>query len=69
VVEDNRRGTEEVSRRLVELAAIKPGPRVLDIATGIGEPTFYYESLPLLNSGKARSRSLCVVTNSRVTKS
>ncbi len=32
------RGTEKVSRRLVELAEIKPGSRVLDIATGIGEP-------------------------------
>jgi ubiquinone/menaquinone biosynthesis C-methylase UbiE len=32
------RGTENVSRRLVELAEIKPGSRVLDIATGIGEP-------------------------------
>jgi enediyne biosynthesis protein CalE5 len=31
-------GTEGVSRRLVELAEIKPGSRVLDIATGIGEP-------------------------------
>ena len=32
------RGTEGVSRRLVELARIKPGSRVLDIATGMGEP-------------------------------
>ena len=32
------RGTEAVSRRLVELAEIKPGSKVLDIATGIGEP-------------------------------
>lgn len=31
-------GTENVSRRLIELAEIKPGSRVLDIATGIGEP-------------------------------
>jgi enediyne biosynthesis protein CalE5 len=30
--------TEEVSKRLVELAEIKPGFKVLDIATGIGEP-------------------------------
>ena len=29
---------EKVSRRLIELAEIKPGSRVLDIATGIGEP-------------------------------
>lgn len=32
------RGTKGVSRRLAELAEIKPGSRVLDIATGIGEP-------------------------------
>jgi ubiquinone/menaquinone biosynthesis C-methylase UbiE len=31
-------GAEKVSRRLIELAEIKPGSRVLDIATGIGEP-------------------------------
>ncbi len=30
--------TGEVSKRLVELAEIKPGSKVLDIATGIGEP-------------------------------
>ncbi|MGH9952700.1 MAG: class I SAM-dependent methyltransferase [Nitrososphaeraceae archaeon] len=29
---------EKVSRRLIELAEIKPGSKVLDIATGIGEP-------------------------------
>ena len=28
----------KVSRRLLELAEIKPGSKVLDIATGIGEP-------------------------------
>ncbi len=32
------RGAGKLSRRLVELAEIKPGSRVLDIATGIGEP-------------------------------
>ncbi|MGH9950521.1 MAG: class I SAM-dependent methyltransferase [Nitrososphaeraceae archaeon] len=32
------RGAEKVSRRLIELAEIKPSSRVLDIATGIGEP-------------------------------
>jgi enediyne biosynthesis protein CalE5 len=31
-------GAEKVSSRLIELAEIKPGSRVLDIATGIGEP-------------------------------
>jgi ubiquinone/menaquinone biosynthesis C-methylase UbiE len=29
---------QQVSDRLVELAVIRPGHRVLDIATGIGEP-------------------------------
>ena len=29
---------QKVSDRLVELAEIKPGQKVLDIATGIGEP-------------------------------
>ena len=32
------RSAEKVSRRLIDLAEIKPGSRVLDIATGIGEP-------------------------------
>jgi len=32
------RATQEVSKRLVELAEIKPGSKVLDIATGMGEP-------------------------------
>jgi ubiquinone/menaquinone biosynthesis C-methylase UbiE len=32
------KGAEKVSRRLIELAMIKPGSRVLDMATGIGEP-------------------------------
>ena len=31
-------GAQKVSKRLIELAEIKPGSRVLDIATGIGEP-------------------------------
>jgi enediyne biosynthesis protein CalE5 len=31
-------GAQRLSDRLVELAEIKPGNRVLDIATGIGEP-------------------------------
>jgi ubiquinone/menaquinone biosynthesis C-methylase UbiE len=31
-------GAQVLSDRLVELAGIKPGSRVLDIATGIGEP-------------------------------
>lgn len=31
-------GAQNVSDRLVELAHIKPGNKILDIATGIGEP-------------------------------
>jgi ubiquinone/menaquinone biosynthesis C-methylase UbiE len=32
------RGAQKVSDKLVELAEIKPGDKVLDIATGVGEP-------------------------------
>jgi SAM-dependent methyltransferase len=32
------RGAQSVSNRMVELANVEPGQRVLDIATGIGEP-------------------------------
>lgn len=32
------RAAEPVSRRMIELAEVAPGQRVLDIATGIGEP-------------------------------
>ena len=32
------RGAQKVSNKLVELVEIKPGDKVLDIATGIGEP-------------------------------
>jgi ubiquinone/menaquinone biosynthesis C-methylase UbiE len=32
------RGAGQLSKRLIELAEIKPGSKVLDIATGIGEP-------------------------------
>jgi len=34
------RGAQSVNDRLVELAGICPGHRVLDIATGLGEPAF-----------------------------
>jgi ubiquinone/menaquinone biosynthesis C-methylase UbiE len=33
------RGAQKVSDKIVQLAEIKPGDRVLDIATGIGEPS------------------------------
>ena len=33
------KGAQKLSQRLIELAEIKPGQRVLDIATGIGEPS------------------------------
>src|SRR3990172_4660832 len=32
------RAAQHVSDRLIELARIKPGQRVLDVATGTGEP-------------------------------
>jgi ubiquinone/menaquinone biosynthesis C-methylase UbiE len=32
------RGAEQVNKRLIEIAMIKSGSRVLDVATGIGEP-------------------------------
>lgn len=32
------RGAQKVSDKIIELAEIKPGDKVLDIATGIGEP-------------------------------
>jgi ubiquinone/menaquinone biosynthesis C-methylase UbiE len=32
------RGAEKVSRQLIELAEIKSGSKVIDIATGVGEP-------------------------------
>jgi ubiquinone/menaquinone biosynthesis C-methylase UbiE len=32
------RGAEKVNKRLIELAMIRSGSRVLDVATGIGEP-------------------------------
>jgi ubiquinone/menaquinone biosynthesis C-methylase UbiE len=31
-------GAQTVSDKLIELANVKPSPKVLDIATGIGEP-------------------------------
>jgi ubiquinone/menaquinone biosynthesis C-methylase UbiE len=36
--ESLRRGSEPLTRRLVDLAGIQPGQRVLDIASGTGEP-------------------------------
>jgi enediyne biosynthesis protein CalE5 len=32
------RGAQKVSDKIVQLAEIQPGDKVLDIATGIGEP-------------------------------
>ncbi len=32
------RGTRVVSERLIDLAGVQPGDRVLDVATGLGEP-------------------------------
>ncbi len=36
--ESLRRGSEPLTRRLLELGGIKPGQRVLDLASGTGEP-------------------------------
>jgi ubiquinone/menaquinone biosynthesis C-methylase UbiE len=36
---EDRRSTLQVSKRLVELAGIEPGDRVLDVAAGYGEPS------------------------------
>ena len=33
------KGAQKLSQHLIELAKIKPGQRVLDVATGIGEPS------------------------------
>src|SRR5688500_8387362 len=37
-------GAQYVSQRMIELADVKPGQRVLDIATGIGEPALLVAS-------------------------
>jgi len=39
VVKTTELAVENVSRRLIELAEIKQDSKVLDIATGIGEPS------------------------------
>jgi SAM-dependent methyltransferase len=33
------KGAQKITQRLIKLAEIKPGQRVLDVATGIGEPS------------------------------
>jgi SAM-dependent methyltransferase len=37
--ESIEKGAQKISQRLIELAEIRPGQRVLDVATGIGEPS------------------------------
>jgi ubiquinone/menaquinone biosynthesis C-methylase UbiE len=37
--ESIEKGAQKISQRLIELAEIKPGQKVLDVATGIGEPS------------------------------
>jgi ubiquinone/menaquinone biosynthesis C-methylase UbiE len=37
--ESIEKGAQKISQRLIELAEIKPRQRVLDVATGIGEPS------------------------------
>ncbi len=46
------KGAQKLSQQLIELAEIKPGQRVLDIATGIGEPS-------ITASKSCRSRWAC----------
>ena len=46
------KGAQKLSQRLIELAEIKPGQRVLDIATGIGEPS-------ITGSKSCRNRGSC----------
>ena len=36
--EVTEKGAQKINNRLVELAEIKPGQKILDFATGIGEP-------------------------------
>jgi ubiquinone/menaquinone biosynthesis C-methylase UbiE len=36
--EVTEKGAQKINKRLVELAEIKPEQKVLDLATGIGEP-------------------------------
>lgn len=50
------RAAQHVSDRLVELARIKPGDRVLDIATGMGEPG-------ITAAGKVGASGLVVATD------
>jgi enediyne biosynthesis protein CalE5 len=49
-------GAQHVSKRMVELAEVKPGQRVLDIATGIGEPA-------LLAASRVGAAGLVVATD------
>jgi ubiquinone/menaquinone biosynthesis C-methylase UbiE len=49
-------GAQHVSTRMLELAQVKPGQRVLDIATGIGEPA-------LLAAGRVGAAGWVVATD------
>lgn len=49
-------GAQHVSQRMVDLAEVKPGQRVLDIATGIGEPA-------LLAASRVGTAGLVVATD------
>ncbi len=46
------KGAQKLSQRLIELAEIKSGQRILDIATGIGEPS-------ITGSKSCRNQRLC----------
>jgi ubiquinone/menaquinone biosynthesis C-methylase UbiE len=45
------KGAQKISNRLIELAEIRPGQQVLDIATGIGEPSLTAAKLIGTNGG------------------
>jgi ubiquinone/menaquinone biosynthesis C-methylase UbiE len=49
-------GAQHVSKRMIELAEVKPGQRVLDIATGIGEPA-------LLAASRVGATGLVIATD------
>jgi ubiquinone/menaquinone biosynthesis C-methylase UbiE len=44
-------GAEKVSKRLIELAEIRSGSKVLDIATGVGEPAITVANVVGSNGG------------------
>jgi ubiquinone/menaquinone biosynthesis C-methylase UbiE len=64
------KGAQKISQRLIELAEIKPGQRVLDVATGIGEPSITAAKV-VGTSGRVLatdiSRQMLVIAKERAT--